>query len=484
MTTENSKQEHLGKYSRDFAVFLPAISNFYNTFISKQRVTKGEHIPAERIPESFDRGVEGLNFINPDEGYFTYPTALYSAGHACLDMDKVNDRDSMCVNRDREFSTIVGDSGGYQLGKGVIKFDWKDFEGNKANEVRSNILNWLELTSDWAMTLDVPTWAADDLNSPKTGLTSFQDTLDGTIYNNKFFQKNRLGQTKFLNVLQGDDWETAQIWYDQVKDFEFEGWAMGGINMCDMEVMLKRLIIMRDEKKLDGKDWMHVLGTSQLDWACFLTQVQRQVRKHINPNFTISFDSASAFLSTANGLVYTQNTFTPSRFSFIMDKAPDDKRLKGSEIQFPFDSGIGRRLKMKDVCWYGEGDLNKNNKEGKTSWDSFSYVLMMAHNVYNQIRAVQTANDLNDIEMLKHKPQVGHWRKTKGSDNTDEFSEFVPRNILYFNTLVEEVFSSEKPMDVINNASSFLADIRGTRWQRATGGGKGKNNFSSLFEGG
>ena len=484
MTTENSKQEHLGKYSRDFAVFLPAISNFYNTFISKQRVTKGEHIPAERIPESFDRGVEGLNFINPDEGYFTYPTALYSAGHACLDMDKVNDRDSMCVNRDREFSTIVGDSGGYQLGKGVIKFDWKDFEGNKANEVRSNILNWLELTSDWAMTLDVPTWAADDLNSPKTGLTSFQDTLDGNIYNNKFFQKNRLGQTKFLNVLQGDDWETAQIWYDQVKDFEFEGWAMGGINMCDMEVMLKRLIIMRDEKKLDGKDWMHVLGTSQLDWACFLTQVQRQVRKNINPNFTISFDSASAFLSTANGLVYTQNTFTPSRFSFIMDKAPDDKRLKGSEIQFPFDSGIGRRLKMKDVCWYGEGDLNKNNKEGKTSWDSFSYVLMMAHNVYNQIRAVQTANDLNDIEMLKHKPQVGHWRKTKGSDNTDEFSEFVPRNILYFNTLVEEVFSSEKPMDVINNASSFLVDIRGTRWQRATGGGKGKNNFSSLFEGG
>jgi len=68
-------------------------------------------------------------------------------------MDQVNDRDSMCVNRDRKFSTIVGDSGGYQIGKGVIKFDWKDFEGNKANKVRSDILNWLELTSDWAMTL-------------------------------------------------------------------------------------------------------------------------------------------------------------------------------------------------------------------------------------------------------------------------------------------------------------------------------------------
>ena len=481
--TENNRQEHLGKLSRDFAVFLPAISNFYNTFISKQRVTKGAHIPTERIPQGFSSaGVEGLNFINPDEGMFTYPTALYSAGHACLDMDKVADRDSMCVNRDRKFSTIVGDSGGYQLGKGVIKFDWKDFEGNKANAVRSNILNWLELTSDWSMTLDVPSWAADDLNSPKTGLTSFQDCLDGTIYNNNFFQKNRLGQTKFLNVLQGDDWETAQIWYDQVKDFEFEGWAVGGINMCDMEVLLKRLIIMRDEKKLDGKDWLHVLGTSQLDWACYLTQVQRNVRKHINENFTISFDSASAFLSTANGLVYTQNVFTPKRFSFIMDKAPDDKKLKGSNINFPFSSAIGDRLKMGDICWYGEGDLNKNNKEGKTSWDSFSYVLMMAHNVYNQIRAVQTANDLNDIERLKYQPQVKHWRKVSASDTTDEMSEFVPRNILYFNTLVDEVFTSEKPMEVINNASSFLADIRGTRWQRATGGGKGKNNFSSLFE--
>ena len=71
MTEQNSTQEHLGEKSRDFAVFLPAISNFFNTFISKQRVTKGAHIPVERIPAGFDRGVEGLNFINPEEGYFT-----------------------------------------------------------------------------------------------------------------------------------------------------------------------------------------------------------------------------------------------------------------------------------------------------------------------------------------------------------------------------------------------------------------------------
>ena len=476
-------QENLGPLNRDFAKFLPAISNFYNTFISKQRVTEGAHIPKDRIPKGFENDVEGLNFLNPEKGYFTYDVGLYSAGHACLDVEKAPDRDSMCVNRDRKFSTIVGDSGGYQIGKGVIKFDWQDFEGNKANKVRSDILNWLELTADWSMTLDIPTWASGPLNSSRTGLKSFEDCLKGTLYNNNYFQKNRLGQTKFLNVLQGDDWNTACIWYDAVKNFEFEGWAMGGLNMCDLEVLLRRLIIMRDEKKLDKKNWIHVLGTSQLDWACFLTQIQRQLRKHVNPDVTISFDSASAFLSTANGLVYTHNLFTPKRWSYIMEKAPDDKRLKHSTIPFPFKSAIGNRLNMGDVCWYGPGDLNKNDKEGKTAWDSFSYCLMMAHNVYNHIRAVQIANDINDIEMVKHRPQVKHWRKTKDSDNTDQMSDFVPKNILYFNTFVEELFESEKPMELLDSASSFLADNRGTRWQTSTGGGKGQNIFSSLFDG-
>jgi hypothetical protein len=82
----DKRREHLGDTQRDYAVFLPAISNFYNTFISKQRVTEGKHIAEDRIPKGFENGVEGLNFINPEQGMFTYPTALYSAGHACLDV--------------------------------------------------------------------------------------------------------------------------------------------------------------------------------------------------------------------------------------------------------------------------------------------------------------------------------------------------------------------------------------------------------------
>jgi len=72
-------------------------------------------------------------------------------------------------------------------------------------------------------------------------------------------------------VLQGSDNVEAETWYQAVKDLPFEGWAMGGNNMRDVELLLRRLIVMRDEKKLDpGKDLIHFLGTSRLEWAMML----------------------------------------------------------------------------------------------------------------------------------------------------------------------------------------------------------------------
>jgi hypothetical protein len=466
----------LGIKNRDYAVFLPSISSFYNTYIAKQ--LKGKFIPDERLPKGFDEGVAGMNFLDQQKGYFYYPYALYSAGHAQLDLNKTLDHDAMVHSRDRANSIILGDSGGYQIGKGVLKFDWQDFKGASANATRKKILEWLELTADWSMMLDVPTWACDKNHSPKTGLKTFDDCLEATKFNNEYFLDNRVGQTKFLNVLQGTDWETAEKWYSAVKDYKTEGWAFGAINMCEMDTTLKRIIILRDEGKLHDRDWIHFLGTSQLDWACFLTAIQRQLRKHVNPKITVSFDCASPFISTAHGLVYTHNQFKNDRFSYIMDKAFDNKSFKNSDMPFPHKSPITDRMTIGDICYYGPGDLNKIGKEGKTSWDSFSYALMMCHNVYNHIEAVQVANAMKDVEAVNHKPDWRAWRKTKASDKSDEYSEFVPRNILYFETFVEELFESKEPMALIDEAKGFLADIRGVRLR----GGPVKNTFGALFE--
>lgn len=482
-----TRQVNLTPLQKDYAVYLPAISSFYSTYVAKQRLEK--FIPDDRVPQGFDRGIEGMNFLNPEQGYFTYKYGLYSAGHAQLDLNKALTQESMIQQRDRNNTVIVGDSGGYQIGKGVLKFDWLNFEGPEATKTRQKILEWLELTADWSMMLDVPTWACDHIHSPKTGLKSFEDCLEKTAYNNKYFLDNRLGQTKFLNVLQGSDWDTAERWYDGVKEFsdpkgpyagrEAEGWAMGGANMCKMDITLKRLMTLREDGLLEGKDWMHFLGTAQLDWSCYLTLIQRQVRKHINPNLTISFDCASPFIATAHGLVYTNAQHTNKRWSVIMDKAPDNKALSKSDIPFPFASEFASRLTMGDICWYAPGMLNKVNKEGKTSWDSFAYALMMGHNVECHIVAVQRAQQLMDIETAKYKPDWRH--KAIEGKKEIEYSDWVPNRVLYFATFVEELFNTKtkaEAFQLISDAAGFLKSLEGSRLQ----GGPAQNTFGNLFE--
>jgi len=504
---------NLTPLQKDYAVYLPAISSFYSTYVAKQRLE--EFVPKERIPAGFDRGIEGMNFLNADQGYFTYKYALYSAGHAQLDLEKSMTQESMIQDRDRPNTMILGDSGGYQIGKGVLKFDWLNFEGAEANKTRKKILEWLELTADWSMMLDVPTWACDHIHSPKTGLKTFEDCLDKTRFNNDYFLQNRLGQTKWLNVLQGGDWDTAEKWYRGVVEFsdpkgkyagkEAEGWAFGGANMCKMDITLKRLMTMRDEGMLTGKNWIHFLGTAQLDWSCFLTQIQRQLRKHINPELTISFDCASPFIATAHGLVYTNAQHTNKRWSVIMDKAPDNKGLSGRhDIPFPFESEFASRLTMGDIAYYDYGvrktdaelgtvkfdhlnkehyhivpRLNKLDKiPNKTSWDSFSYALMMGHNVECHIKAVQRAQQLMDIECAKFKPD---WRM-KGIEGKKEieYSDWVPNKILYFGTFVEELFNTktkDEAFAMIDSAKQFLKSLEGARLQ----GGPADNEFNKLF---
>jgi hypothetical protein len=356
-------------------------------------------------------------------------------------------------------------------------------------------------------------------------LKTFEDCLDKTRFNNKYFLDNRLGQTKWLNVLQGGDWETAEKWYNGVKEFsdpkgayagrEAEGWAFGGANMCKMDITLKRLMTLRDEGLLEGKNWIHFLGTAQLDWSCYLTSIQRQIRKHINEELTISFDCASPFIATAHGLVYTNAVHTPKRWSVIMDKAPDNKALAGSDIPFPFESEIGRRLTMADIAYYNLGErktdaelgLDKTGKQikfnhldgthyrvvprlnklgkipNKTSWDSFAYALMMGHNVECHIVAVQRAQQLMDIEITKTRDKINWraWKKVKSGDMSDEYSDWVPRNILYFNNLVEDLFNTTdkaSAFEMIEQAGPFLRSLEGARLQ----GGPKQNTFNNLFE--
>jgi hypothetical protein len=443
----------------DYALFLPATSGFYSTFIGKQRY--GNYVDPARIPASFKAGIESLNYLEPEKGEFYYKWCLYSAGHANLDLDKFDESEDMFRNRDRSTSWVLGDSGGFQIGKGVWPADWKDPNCPKAQKKRELVLRWMDELMDYGMCLDIPAWVArSPAGQAATGIYNYDDAVIGTYINNEYFIQNRTGACKFLNVLQGENHNDAERWYQSMKKFcdtsiygdkAFNGWAMGGQNMCDAHLVLKRIVSLKFDNMLEPgqHDWMHFLGTSKLEWACFLTIIQRSVRKHINPNFTISYDCASPFLATANGQVYiTTELENRSKWVYRMVPSVDNKKysqdtrlFKDAVIQDGifnvFDpSPLIDQVQIKDICIYGAGvpnwtevdndkidhialfkdplylnnpkywvtmgHTNKINKVSRTSWDSFSYAILMGHNVWSHVNAVQRANQEFDNNVLPY----------------------------------------------------------------------------------
>ena len=225
---------------------------------------------------------------------------------------------------------------------------------------------------------------------------------------------------------------------------------------------------------------MHFLGTSKLEWALLLTDIQRAIRKYVNPNFTISFDCASPFLATANGQVYYAIDLPhDGKWSYKMKPSADDKKYSTDTRSFKDaveqdnifdhfeDSPISQHLQIKDVCIYKPGDLNKNGKEGKTSWDSFSYALMMGHNVWMHIESVQRANrayDAGERPAMLWNARGDHAR---------------------FRDIVEAIFSAPDRASaeaIIEHYDRYWMDIVGTRGFKGKKTRNSNTMFNSLFE--
>ena len=435
--------------------------------------------------------MEQMNWLNSQKALFPYKWSLYSGGHANLDLNKQDWSEDMI--RSREPGTfMLGDSGGFQIAKGLWEGDWKANSGcAKAEKKRSSVLKWLDTISDYGMILDIPTWVIHDKKaSDACGIKTLEEAVDATKYNNEYFMKHRRGKAnggaRFLNVLQGDNHTSAETWYQTMKqycdpvqypDTHFDGWAMGGQNMCDVHLVLKRLIALKYDGLLQEgtHDWMHFLGTSKLEWAVLLTVIQRAVRKYANPAFSISFDCASPFLATANGQVYFENVFEhDSKWSYRMAPSADDKKYATDTRKWSDgviadgiyprweDSPLSNMLKMKDICIYAPGDLNKNGKEGKTSWDSFSYALLMGHNVWMHLTAVQEANRRFDAG--EHPAMMRR--------STGDYAKFED--------IVEAIFAAptrEESEAIIEYYSDYWMEIVGTRGFK----GKKAKNARTMF---
>ena len=131
------------------------------------------------------------------------------------------------------------------------------------------------------------------------------------------------------------------------------------------------------------------------------------------------------------------------------------------------DSPVTAELQARDVCIYGPGDLNKIGKEGKTSWDSFSYAIQMGHNVWSHINAVQEANRKYD----------------NGITPAMLIDESFDR--ILFRDVVEAIFATsnrDEAEAVIAEFDKFWMSIIGTRGAVGKKTVNASTQFSNLFE--
>lgn len=403
------------QHKENWALFLPAVSSFFISGLGKQR--KGEkYFDDSRIPAKFNNDVEKLNFLNSKQGLYTYRWGLYSAGHANLDIT-VDDPCESIIREREEGTFMLGDSGGFQILKGQWPADWKDSNCSKAMVKRKQVLKWMDEYMDYGMCLDVPSQSFMNTKAiPLHGIHNIQEAITATHINNEYFIKHRNGNCKFLNVMQGTTRAESDQWYNEMKkysdpkvysDSHFNGWAFGGQNKIDVGLMLYRLVdIIHDGLLEKGKhDILHCLGVSIMEYALVFTDIQKAIRKYYNPEFKITFDCASPFFSAAKGLAYFNTSIEHNKkWAYSMEKTAENKNYAGDSRKFKdaviadkihkqfTDSPVTDLMTIGDLCYRGHGFLGQHGKETKTSWDTLSYTLIQAHNVYQHIVAVQEAN--------------------------------------------------------------------------------------------
>ena len=210
----------------DFAVYLPAMQKPFARGVYKKSAT------ARPMPDGIT--LADINFLNPKSKLWHYKYALYSAGQFKTGeraVDAVTERDSSV--------TILGDSGGFQIGKGKLPgFDKlpRNLTVEKIGNLWTNaiatklhIVNWLETHADYAMTIDMPLWAKLPQNKMSPfHKCSIEQLVELTVDNLRFIRANQRGRTKWLNVIQGTNADDMRMWWNAVKRYRFSGWALAG----------------------------------------------------------------------------------------------------------------------------------------------------------------------------------------------------------------------------------------------------------------
>lgn len=237
-----------------------------------------------------------------------------------------------------EKAFVFGDSGGFQLARGALKW---------SPEIRETIFHWLENNADIAANLDIP---------PRTRYANrFDDSLSISLENFKWFETHQSGKCTFLNVLQGSNTYQYSYWYDKVRDFEFGGWCVGGPQrLVDFFYALAVLLKEREfEKKRNG--YIHLLGISKISDFYLLSMLQKNFNKYFDNRIQVSTDSSSPGQYPVYGTQLHSPQLKEMTFTHLYFPKGDNLPYKDTDIVpnpfgHPIDMTFGEVAKYDGNC--------------------------------------------------------------------------------------------------------------------------------------
>lgn len=330
---------------------------------------------------------------------FRHKTFLVSYGH---------NRSKHEVRKDLglEESLVIGDSGGFQLMTGAMK--WQD-------DTPKKVLTWLENNSDVAMNLDIP---------PRGKIFGYNESLQMSVDNFKYFEKNRTGKCDLLNVLHGQTKASYEEWYNHVKDFKFEGWSLGGaINDKYQFLYAVALLMEKGEFDKDHIKYLHILGSASVSDFFMLGCVQKFLHKKYGKKIQVSTDSSSSNRATIYGMWFYDINW---------------KSVSQVNLYFGKDGRTDYNLDAKLPCRLGCPGCENITYRDIEKYDERTYMQMTNHNLAFLLNAYDTVN----LVLNSHEEMI---REIFGSDFYKMYKS------------VEELFESKHPIATFNKYEKIYA---------------------------
>ena len=373
-------------------------------------------LPAGLAPEDF-------NYLDPSNRYWSYLKGLASAEAFRGSLDNI------VAYRDPTKTDLLGDSGGFQYGKGsgevskwtgltteaAVLAAWRD------SNLVEKIVDWIELYGSAGLSLDLPLWSARAANAGSPFHLCSEKALRDLSMDNVRYLINRRNagrlKKKYLNVLQGDKEREEVAWYNEARHYRLDGWSLaGGVGTDGGPYrIIRRLLILRDDKLLGGGlNWVHLLKQTQPRWAPVLTAIQRGFQISLGEDeFKITYDSSTPYGqageftkfvarpslgASITGWHFKYHKF-PTTFSAANDNVPralnavtctgplcEMCRATGIHLKAPLLSPIAQFLTIQDLL---EKKGNFVERRGGVLADE----LLINHNVFTVVEGIIRANE-------------------------------------------------------------------------------------------